>query len=293
MLLVIVLITFTKCYDIKEKGDQKYIYEIKNWHTKRIENLKKETGWLNLVGLFWLKQGENKIGSDKSNDIIFPENAQSFLGKIVLKDTIVTIVPSSNADITSKGKKIGEIELANDMQGKATILANGSLRWTIIKRGDKYGIRLRDLDAPLLKSFNGIDTYPINSDWKIEAHLDEYSPKKKMLIPNVLGNIDTVLSPGAIVFKINGSEHRLDVEDAGQSYFVLFADKTSGADTYGAGRFLSVPKPKDGEKLYIDFNKAYNPPCAFTKYATCPLPPSQNHLKIEVTAGEKNYGEVH
>lgn len=287
----LIILLFISCSEIKEKGDPNYISEIKAWHSKRIENLKKETGWLNLVGLYWLKEGDNKIGSDKNNDIIFPENAPPILGIITLKDSTVTIDPASDVEIRNEGKKIGKLELVNDMKGKATMLSCGSLRWNIIKRGEKYGIRLRDLEASLLKSFSGIETYPINSDWKIEARIEKYTPPKNMIIPNVLGTMDTVLAPGAIVFIVDGQEHRLDVQDAGESYFIVFADQTSGIETYGAGRFLSVEKPKDGSKLFIDFNKAYNPPCTFTKYATCPLPPKQNHLKLEITAGEKKYGE--
>lgn len=293
VLLIAQLICWNCKSELKEKGEPGYIEEVKAWHGKRIENLKKENGWLNLVGLMWLKEGENKIGSDKSNDIVFPVNAPAFMGKIILKDSITLISTAKDVEITNEGKKITELELVNDLKGKPTVLACGTLRWNIIKRGEKYGIRLRDLEAPLLKSFKGIVTYPINSDWKIEASFGAYKPQKKIVIPNVLGMIDTVLSSGAIVFKHDKNEYQLDIQDAGDSYFVIFADETSGKETYGAGRFLSVSKPKEGEKFYIDFNKSYNPPCSFTKYATCPLPPKQNHLKLEVTAGEKNFGEGH
>ncbi len=291
---LIVLMVITGCgKTLEEKGSKEYIAEINQWHNKRIENLKKENGWLNLAGLFWLNEGENKFGSAKSNQIIFPEKAPAFIGTITLKDSVLTFKAADAVEVLEDSQIVKETNLVFDMQGKPTVLQVGSLKWFIIKRGDKYGIRLRDLEADLVKNFPGIETYPINSDWKIEARLDKYEPPKEIEVPNILGMIEKEKSPGAIVFNKEGKEYRLDVTDAGNSYFIVFADITSGKETYGAGRFLSVEKPKEGEKLFIDFNRAYNPPCAFTKYATCPLPPKQNHLKLEITAGEKNFGKGH
>lgn len=287
---VIIFIFFSCEENLKEKGNPDYIAEIKAWHKRRIENLKKENGWLNLVGLYWLKEGENKFGSDKSNDIIFPKNAPAFIGKFFLKDSTVKLEVNDGIDVTSNGKKIKSIELKNDMQGKPTILEYNSLRWFVIKRGNKFGIRLRDLESELVKNFKGIETFPVNEDWKIEAKFEPYNPPKKILVPNVLGMIEEENSPGALVFNKDGKEFRIDVLDEGNSYFLIFADETSGKETYGAGRFLYVNKPDSSGKIFIDFNKAYNPPCAFTKYATCPLPPKQNYLKLRITAGEKKYG---
>jgi len=282
---------FCSCGEnLKEKGSSDYIAEIKAWHKRRIENLKKENGWLNLVGLYWLKEGENKFGSDKSNDVIFPQNAPAFIGKFFLKDSIVTLEVNDGIDVINDGKKIKSIELKNDMQGKPTILEYNSLRWFVIKRGNKYGIRLRDLESELVKNFKGIETFPVNEDWKIEAKFEPYNPPKKIFVPNVLGMIDEENSPGALLFNKDGKEFKIDVLDEGNSYFLIFADETSGKETYGAGRFLYVNKPDSSGKIFIDFNKAYNPPCAFTKYATCPLPPKQNYLKLRITAGEKKYG---
>ncbi len=290
-LYVIIIFILCSCGEsLKEKGSPDYIAEIKAWQKKRTENLKKETGWLNLVGLFWLKEGENKFGSDKSNDIIFPSKAPSFIGKFYLRDSTVTIEINDGVDVISNGKKIKSLELKNDMQGKPTILEYKSLRWFVIKRGNKYGIRLRDLESDLVKNFKGIDTFPVNEDWRIEAKFEPYIPPKKIFVPNVLGMIEEEYSPGALSFYKDGKKFRIDVLDEGDSYFLIFADETSGKETYGAGRFLYVNKSDTTGKIFIDFNKAYNPPCAFTKYATCPLPPKQNYLKLSITAGEKKYG---
>ncbi len=294
-LTAIVLLMNSCGNELKEKGSAEYIKEIKNWHQKRIENLKKDNGWLNLVGLYWLKEGENKFGSDKSNDIDFPAGKSPlFMGSFFLRDSVVTVKVKGDVEVFLENcEQVTETELKHDLQPGTTILDHGSLRWFVIKRGERYGIRLRDLDAELVKNFPGIETYPINSDWKAEAKFEAYSPNKIIAVPNVLGTIDKEKSPGALVFKIDQKEYKLDVLNAGKFYFVIFADETSGIETYGGGRFLYVDKPDSTGKIFIDFNKAYNPPCVFTKYATCPLPPKQNHLKLEITAGEKNYGHNH
>lgn len=275
----------------KEKGSPKYLSEVNSWHKKRIENLKKENGWLNLVGLFWLKDGENSFGSAESNDIVFPKGkCPDVLGKFILKDSVVTIIANDEIKILCDKQSITKKELTIDSQGEPSVLEYGSLRWFVIKRGNKYGIRLRDLETDLVKNFGGVKTFPINSDWKLEALFKYYKPAKTIAVPNVLGAIEEEKSPGALYFNKDNIEYKLDVLDGGDSYFIVFADETSGDETYGGGRFVSVPKADSTGKTYIDFNKAYNPPCAFTKYATCPMPPKQNYLKIKIYAGEKNYG---
>lgn len=290
--IIIILIGCTK--KIEEKGSAEYVLEINEWHAKRIENLKKENGWLNLVGLFWLKEGENKFGSDKSNYIIFPDSAPRFMGSFFLKDSTVEMKVNKGVEIFFENREqVNTVIMKHDQQKGTTIFDHGSLRWNLIKRGDKYGIRLRDLNSELVINFPGVEMFPINVDWRIEAEFESYNPPKEIDVPTVLGTIEKEKSPGALVFTKDNKKYRLDVTDAGKSYFVIFADLTNGKETYGAGRFLSVPKADSTGKIVIDFNKSYNPPCAFTKYATCPLPPKQNYLSLEVTAGEKNYGEGH
>jgi len=287
LLSLIFISLIASCHkSLEEKGDAKYIQEIKDWHNKRIDNLKKENGWLNLAGLFWLNEGVNKFGSDKTNDIIFPEGkAPAFIGTLSLKDSVVTLRVNKGIEVKSDGKFVTTADLKNDIQG-ATILEYNSLRWFVIKRGDKYGIRLRDLESSLVKSFKGIDTYPINSDWRFEAELEKYDPPKKLEITNILGMTEENISPGALVFTKDGRQFKLDALEEGDQYFILFADETSGEETYGAGRFIYVNKNDSTGKIILDFNKAFNPPCVFTKYATCPLPPKQNYLKLKATAGE-------
>lgn len=294
-LTLLVIVTFFGCTKkIEEKGSAEYILEIKEWHAKRIENLKKDNGWLNLVGLFWLKEGENKFGSDKSNEIIFPNSAPKFMGSFFFKDSTVEMKVNNGIEIFSENcEQVNTVIMKHDQQKGTTIFDHGSLRWNLIKRGNQYGIRLRDLNSESVRNFPGIEMFPINEDWRIEAKFEKYDPPKEIDVPTVLGTIEKEKSPGALVFNKENKIYRLDVTDAGKSYFVIFADLTNGKETYGAGRFLSVDKADSTGKIFIDFNKSYNPPCAFTKYATCPLPPKQNYLGLEVTAGEKNFGKGH
>lgn len=294
-LTAVLMLSFIGCKEtLEEKGSPAYVAEIKSWHNKRIENLKKENGWLNLVGLHWLKEGENKIGSAKNNDIVFPAGAPEFIGTITLKDTNIVINITDGVDVTFNGSGVKKMQLHTDAQGKSEMLQLNSLRWNLIKRQTKIGIRLRDLNASLVKNFKGVETFPVNDGWKIEAAFEPFDPPKKIPVPNILGMIDTSKAAGMVVFEKEGKKFWLDALDEGDKLFIIFADETSGIETYGAGRFLYLDKPKVNEKFYIDFNKAYNPPCNFTKFATCPLPPRQNHLKLRITAGEKVYaGEGH
>ncbi|MCB9259072.1 MAG: DUF1684 domain-containing protein [Ignavibacteriales bacterium] len=274
-------------------GSEEYISEINEWHANRIESLKKETGWLNLVGLFWLDEGENSFGSANTNKIIFPENAPKKIGTIIKTDSILKFICEPEIIVKSDGVQVKDLELNIDLSGNPTILENGSFRWFIIKRGDKYGIRLRDLDAPLLSEFKSIERFVVNENWKINAKFVPYEKPKEIEVPTILGTVEKELSPGKIEFNFENKNYSLEPVAAGKNLFVIFADLTSGEETYGAGRFLYVTAPDSNNNLILDFNKAYNPPCAFTKYATCPLPPEGNKLRIKITAGEKNYGEGH
>jgi len=276
-----------------QNADPAYLNEIEQWHAKRIENLKKENGWLNLVGLYWLKEGENKFGSAKDNDIIFPSKAPDYIGKLTLKDSIVALKVLPGVKVLFNNVEVNEMTLQNDLTGNPTILRLDSFRWFIIKRGARYGVRLRDLETPLIKEFKGIERFPVNKDWRIEAAFVPYNPPKKIMVPNILGDSEEEVVSGKLVFKIENKEFSLDPIDSGDRFFIIFADETNGESTYGAGRFLYTNKQDSTGKVIIDFNKAYNPPCVFTKFATCPLPPEENRLGVKITAGEKSFGDEH
>jgi len=294
-ILFIIILTAVCCgeKETKPKGTPEYIAEIDQWHQKRIERLKDENSWLTLVGLYWIKEGENTFGSDRNNDIVFPQNAPQRIGKVILKDSVITLEVDAGVNVTVEGKSIKEIKLAHDLTGNPTILNLGSLRWYIIKRGDRYGIRLRDINVPLRNEFNGIERFPVNEDWKITASFEAYDPPKVTYLPTQIGTVDEEPSPGAVVFERAGKTYRIDAVDAGERLWLIFADETSGRETYGAGRYLYIDKPDSTGKTVVDFNMAYNPPCVFTRFATCSFPPKQNFLKLEITAGEKMWGEKH
>jgi len=209
LLVILILLISISCKEKEPepKGTPEYIAEIEQWHQKRIERLKKDTGWLNLVGLYWLKEDENTFGSSEKNDIKFPANSPSIVGTIILEDSSLTFKSADGVDVLNNGVKVTELELQNDLTGKRTTLASGSLRWYIIKRGERYGIRLRDVESPILKEFKDIDIYAINEDWRIEATFKPYDPPKQILIPNILGTTEEDKSPGALSFIKNFCFH--------------------------------------------------------------------------------------
>ncbi|MCX8105623.1 MAG: DUF1684 domain-containing protein [Ignavibacterium album] len=283
-----------KSQTLETKGSPEYLEEIKKWDQRRIERLKAPDGWLNLVGRTWLKPGVNKFGSAKDNDVVIEsDKVPAYMGEFIFKDSAVIMKVYDGVNIIHNGKPVKEIVMIDDQKKDMTVFEYGTIKWNLIIRGDQYGIRFRDLESPLVKNFKGIDRFPVNEDWKLTAKFEAYNPPKKIFVPNVLGQIEEELSPGAVVFEKDGKQFRIDAIDEGDRLFLIIADETSGEETYGGGRFIYVDKPDSAGNINLDFNKAYNPPCVFTKYATCPLPPEQNYLKLKITAGEKNYGEGH
>jgi uncharacterized protein (DUF1684 family) len=270
-----------------------YTEEVEQWKAKRLASLKGEDGWLSLVGLYWLKDGENRIGSDPSNEVVLPEGkSPRVAGSLFLNGGAVKIEARSDSRITSEGKPVTSLDLISDADGKPTILKLGTLTFHVIKRGERIGVRVKDTDAPTRTNFRGLEYFPTDERWRVEARFEPHNPPKTIPITNVLGMEEDNPSPGSIVFDLNGQTYRLDAltEQGEEQFFVIFADATSGHETYGAGRYLYAGPPDSSGKLFIDFNEAYSPPCAFTKYATCPLPPEQNRMPLRVEAGEKFAG---
>jgi len=285
---VLAMTVLIVCGFIKPVSDSPYEAEIKAWHNTRVQNLKKESGWLNLAGLFWLEEGKNTFGTDINNQIVFPKGtADGFLGTLILDKGEVYIETTADKSVFNNQDAVTKLKIFPEEN--PVILKHKSLRWFIIKRGDKYGVRLRDLQSPYLTEFKGIETFAVNEKWKVNARLVK-EENKKIPILDVLGHTNLQDSPGKVVFTIDGREYSLDALAEGNSLFIIFADKTNKKETYGAGRFLYTEKPNENGEVYLDFNKAINPPCVFTPYATCPLPPKQNALPLSVEAGEKNYG---
>jgi uncharacterized protein len=271
--------------------DPAYMASIEGWHRQRVQSLKSEDGWLNLAGLYWLKPGENTFGSDSSNDLVFLAKAPQKLGSLILENGTVSVRLLPNAGVTAQGEPITEGVIFDDERKLHPSLAWERLRWTIIKRGDRYALRLRDLDAELVRDFLGIERYSVDERWRIEATAEVPFPPQTATITDVVGTVSQQNIAAYLVFRIGEQTYKLAATDAGRQYFVVFADATNGHETYGSGRFLYVEKSSpNSNKVWLDFNKATNPPCAFTAYATCPLPPKQNFLPVGIPAGEKNFG---
>jgi uncharacterized protein (DUF1684 family) len=278
--------------DAKPAGS--YESQIEAWRAARVERLKAPNGWLSLIGLEWLKEGKNSVGSDGKNDIVLT-TGPAHLGDVTLEKGKATIVLDPKSGATIDAKPIRTAELLDDSHEKPTTVAFGSASFYLIDRNGKKGLRVKDTEAKTRRNFVGIDYYPIDPKWRVEAKFTPFNPPHTLEIPNVLGQIDRMPVPGKVEFVRDGKTYTLlpvlEEPDAKELWFI-YADKTSAKQTYGGGRFLYSEMPKDG-KVVVDFNKSYNPPCAFTPHATCPLAPQENRLPIAVTAGEKKYRGGH
>ncbi len=294
LLITVILFTIIGCKQ-KPQADPEYVKQIEKWDQRRVERLKADDGWLNLVGRFWLKLGENTFGTSKDNDIVIESSKlPAHIGTFLFKDSVVIFKAKDGVNVLLNGNPVQEVKMIDDQKKDMTVLQIGSIKFNLIVRDTLYGIRARDLNSDLVKNFKGIERFPVDESWNIKARFEPYNPPKEIAVPNVLGQISKEKSPGAVVFERNGKTYKIDaVDEGGDKLFLIIADETSGEETYGGGRFMYVDKPDSNGNINLDFNKAYNPPCVFTKFATCPLPPEQNYLKLRIEAGEKMYGEGH
>lgn len=265
-----------------------YEKEVATFRQIRIDSLKHENGYLNLSGLFWLKEGENTIGADPKNDFNFPvEHSDSFLGKILLNKGVVRFKSSQANQVFSLGQPVTEMIIFQDK--KVVVLEHKSLRWFIIKRGDKYALRLRDLDGEYVRNFKGITYFPLDPSWRIIA---KFVPTKgkQLHITDITGRTFLEDSPGVLHFSKGGKKFTLEAGGTMDEFFIVFGDLTNKKSTYGGGRFLYANAPDKDGNVILDFNKSLNPPCEFTPFATCPLPTKENKMNVEVGAGEKSTG---
>ena len=269
-----------------------YEKQIGIWHQTRNERLNQPTGWLTLSGLFWLENGDNLFGSDIENDLVYPgESVPDYMGVLHLEGDSVSINVADGIHIFLHDSLITKSDLKKDSDGEPDILPWDNLSWYIIQRGDRVGVRLRDSQHPNYVNFVPTELFPIDSSWRVPATLETFDTLRTVDIVNVLGDTSPGSTPGILHFEINGKALRLTpLADPGdENYFIIFGDATNGLSTYGAGRFLVIPAVDKDGKTFIDFNKSYNMPCAFSPYATCPLPPEENQLTIAIKAGELDY----
>jgi uncharacterized protein len=265
--------------------DAAYVQSFGKWKAEQIDDLKKN--WLPLAGLYWLKPGVNSFGSDAANAIVFakgPAHAGEF--DLEGKDVTIKVLPDARATVA--GNPLASAKLDPDISGHASVVEMGTLQFHVIVRGERVGIRLKDNDSAAVRNFRGMIFYPLDMNYVVTAKWVPFDGKKTIDVPNVLGDVTTVPAAGTVVFKINGEEQRLTAlgADPSKGLSFVFNDLTAKTDTYPGGRFLDTDAVTNGT-VVLDFNRAYNPPCAVTPYATCPLAPKENRLTVAIPAGEK------
>ena len=267
-----------------------YVKDVEKWRSNEAADLKKEDGWLTVAGLFWLKDGVNTVGAGSQFDARLSDNfTQGKLGEIEFKNGVATLKVADGVEAKCDGKPVSTMDLVSDEKGKPTEIRVGSQMFYLIRREDRFGIRLKDNQSKARVEFKGQNWFPVDESYRVPARLEALAEPKELLVPNVLGGHFKMKSPGLLRFALQGKEYSLQpvLQDDG-SLFIIFRDASNSSETYSAGRFLNADKPVDG-KTTLDFNKAENPPCAFTPFATCPLPPEGNDLAVAIKAGEKRY----
>lgn len=275
------------------RAPQQYAADIAAWRADREKRLKADGGWLSLAGLFWLKEGENTFGAGSGNDVVLPPgSAPERAGVLELRgrNASVRLLPGVSAAVA--GRPVTQATLHADSSGNPDLLSLGRLSILLIERSGRFGVRVKDPQSPTRTGFAGLQWFPVDASWRVQARFIPHAQPRTVELADVTGAIQKMTAPGVVVFRHGGREMRLEpvLEEAdAQELFFIFRDVTSGHETYGAGRYLYSELPREGH-VTLDFNKAYNPPCAFTRFATCPLPPRQNRLPVRVEAGEKHTG---
>ncbi len=283
---------------------------VAGFHAARVDELAAPDSWLSLIALHWLPEGEITLGSDKTNDLVLPEGkAAPVVGRIIRDGGEVRflaepgVVVTSGIDSTlslpagtgaippdvSGDPVITDETLGSAGPGKSIVHRHGPINWILVSWGDEYALRVRDNESPVYGDFSGIDRFSNTTDWRITARWVPH--EKTVLVPNVLGTSSESASPAYLEFWVDGERHTLDVTGSPDAdrFMMVFADATSGSTTYGGGRYVWFDAPDEEGRVVIDFNMAYNPPCVWTGYATCPLPTRENRLTVAVQAGEKDW----
>ena len=272
-----------------------YEREVKKERNARLERLQKPAGWLSLVGMHWIEVGTTRVGRGDDNGTKLAVGPARIGMLTLTKAGKITLQPERGSEITIDGKPAsGTAQLLSDadvgVDGEPTVVGfnKGDASFIVIKRGDRYALRVRDALAPTRQNFPGIEYFDISKDYRFQATFIPNEAGKKIEIMNILGMVEQMDNPGQVVFTKDGKEYRLEAVDEGDGrLFLIFADRTSGHETYSAARFLYAKNPGEKGITVVDFNLAYNPPCAFTTFSTCPTPPLQNRLDLRVEAGEK------
>lgn len=278
----------------RPEGDATMYYEeLSKWRSGRVSRLTSESGWLTLAGLHWFNPGTTTVGSAEGNQVVITKKAPARVGTINVAGEQITLVPDPSAGVTIGGKPVtGAVRLLADADdGGPTLFTTGGLQYQMIRRGERTGLRIKDPGSEARKHFTGIDYFSVAPRWIVNAKFEKFAAPRQIAITNIVGMTSLEEAPGVLRFSMDGKEYALTpiLEKGETDYFIIFRDQTSGRETYPAGRYLyAKPAGPDGI-VTLDFNRAYNPPCAFTPFATCPLPPLSNRLATRVEAGERNF----
>jgi uncharacterized protein (DUF1684 family) len=278
--------------------DPAYAAEVEEWRRERLERLTADDGWLTLTGLYWLQPGANLFGSDGDNAVVLPDaSIPAVAGRLVLDaEGTVAAVVEPGAGVTINGQAFERAGLKTDAEGEPDVITVGRVVFYVIDRDGRLAARVKDPQAATRSSFTGIEYFPIDESYRVAARLEAYDHPREVAVATETGDDATFIAPGVLKFTVSGKELSLEPFLSGpenERYFLIFRDATSGETTYGAGRFLYTSAVDESGTTVLDFNLAYNPPCAFTPYATCPLAPPQNWLLFPIEAGEKYGGDAH
>ncbi len=261
---------------------------LQDWKAERVAYLKSDQGYLNLAGLFWLRDGISTFGSGAGNDLMFPTAAMPEMGTFELGELGVIMNVLAGVDVRLDGNPVSRVPMADDTGDHPGVATFGTFAWTIIRRDNRFAVRLRDFDHPALTTFPPIDYYPTDENLRVEARLRRYDQPRIIKVDTVIEGLDyNPSSPGLLRFDIDGQSFELEAYNAGEEFLLVFGDATSGRETYPAGRFLYADKPDEDDLVVLDFNTAQNPPCAFNEFATCPIASPRNRLAIRIPAGER------
>ena len=287
---LIFMLLFSSCAEKVQLGTAPvpadYENQISEWKEYRIDVLTDPTNWLRLDGIYWLEEDTNTFGSGSEQDLTFPEGTiPNYAGSFLLDDGIITMRVADGVTITHEGEPINEMVIF-DGENRPH-LEHGDLEWFVDTRGSMHGIRLYNKDNPKADAFDGFPAYPLSPEWHLQARFVPNQDSFSITVDNVLGEEVERFSPGNIEFSIDDTLYSVIAFEANSGLFIMFADETNRTETYHAGRYMIIPFPDENNMTIIDFNKAYNPPCAFNEFTTCQLPPPQNRLDVPIEAGEK------
>lgn len=267
---------------------------ILEWRAERLASLRAPTGYLTQVGLYWLEDGRYSMGSAADADIALPASAAQHVAELLVSGDEVRMRVAEDVEVLWNDAPVTELVLPADVTGENVMVTHGSAAWSVIERGGKLAVRVRDFEHPWIRSFGPIPYYAIDPRWRVEASLRRYDEPRQITVNTVIEGFQQYpIAPGVASFEIDGVTYELEPQQSGDLLFFVFGDETNRDATYGAGRYLYADMPGEDGRFVLDFNKAKSPPCAFNDFSTCPVASPRNRLPVRVEAGEKYDEALH